>query len=481
MGVLYKERETILSAGIDVGTSTTKVIISRFVLMNTAGSSHIPRIEIISKEIVHKSPIFRTPLKDSLTIDTAGVEEIIHSQYHEAGVSPADIKTGAIIITGETATKKNAREMLHYLSGEAGDFLVATAGPDLEGIIAAKGSGAYQYSLKSGRVTANIDIGGGTANISVFKREKLLGTCTMHIGGRLIESNKGTITSISPPIRQLIEQEGWSLKEGESADHPHVEEVTRFMAASIARILKNEPSSKDNALILGHQPNWKVPIEAVMFSGGVAECMYKREVLGTSAVYSDIGMDLANALQENNSLLEWEWIKPEETVRATVLGAGMQTTEISGATIQVMPDDLPVKNVPVYKFSFAEGFEERLAQLEPSVKEAIDLYDSFQEGQNFILYLADLPYMRFRNIQSLAKEILKVMKLRPDPTQAILLGLQTDHAKVLGQTLRAINAEQSVICIDQINVDHGDYLDIGCALQSEVVPVVVKTLKFHSL
>ena len=36
--------------------------------------------------------------------------------------------------------------MLHTLSGFAGDFVVATAGPDLESIIAAKGAGAHIYS-----------------------------------------------------------------------------------------------------------------------------------------------------------------------------------------------------------------------------------------------------------------------------------------------------------------------------------------------
>ena len=138
-----RKQETIISAGIDIGTSTTKLIISRFSLMNVAGTSHVPRIEIVDKEILYKSPIFRTPLTDPSTIDVAEVEKIVRSQYAAAGIEAAQIETGAVIITGETATKQNASEMLHYLSSQAGDFLVATAGPDLEGIIAAKGSGAY--------------------------------------------------------------------------------------------------------------------------------------------------------------------------------------------------------------------------------------------------------------------------------------------------------------------------------------------------
>jgi ethanolamine utilization protein EutA len=108
------------------------------------------------------------------------------------------------------------------------------------------------------------------------------------------------------------------------------------------------------------------------------------------------------------------------------------------------------------------------------------MYDAVKEGQNFALYISELPYMRFKDIQQLAAAIIQVMGKRYDATQPIILVLQTDHAKVLGQTLLAMNVEPSVICIDQINVDHGDYMDIGRSLESGVVPVVVKTLTFHS-
>ena len=205
MGSFNRKKETMISAGIDIGTSTTKLIISRFSLMNVAGTTHVPKIEIVDKEILYKSPIFRTPLTDPSTINVAEVEKIIRSEYANAGIVASQIETGAVIITGETATKQNAREMLHYLSGEVGDFLVATAGPDLEGIIAAKGSGAYDYSSRSGKVIANIDIGGGTANIAVYKDKVLLGTCTMHIGGRLIEFHEGKVNSISPPCKSLLD------------------------------------------------------------------------------------------------------------------------------------------------------------------------------------------------------------------------------------------------------------------------------------
>ena len=62
-------KEKILSVGIDIGTSTTQVIFSRFTIENTSGEYMVPRIEITSKEIVYESPIYITPLCDERTID----------------------------------------------------------------------------------------------------------------------------------------------------------------------------------------------------------------------------------------------------------------------------------------------------------------------------------------------------------------------------------------------------------------------------
>lgn len=473
--------ETLMSAGIDIGTSTTKLVISRFSLMNVAGGTHVPRIEIIDKEILYRSPIFRTPLLSPTIIDINKIEQLIQNEYEIAGVLSQQIQTGAVIITGETATMKNAQEMVHHLSDVAGEFLVATAGPDLEGIIAAKGSGAYEYAKKTGKSVANIDIGGGTANIAVYQGDKMDGTCTLHIGGRLIEFENQRVKSISAPIQKLLTQEGWSLEINDSKNHPTIEKVTDWMAKLLGRVLSKSTTSKDEVLILGHHPEWIGDIDVITISGGISECMYGLEDTDYSkAVYDDIGIELAQALQKDEDLKNWEWVIPEETVRATVLGAGTQTTNISGATIQVDSKELPQKNLPVFEVSFENQIEIGLGKLQSSMNLAISMYDPGREGQNFVLYLKDFPYLNFKDIQEIAKGLLQSRLLKPKPEQPLIIVLQSDHAKVLGQTLQAQEASQSILCVDQVDVEHGDYMDIGRILQSGVVPVVIKTLTFHS-
>ena len=158
----------ILSVGIDIGTSTTQLVFSRITMENAAGFFSVPRISIVAKEVIYKSNVYLTPLRTAVIIDGEAVRRIVAGEFQKAGFSPADVDTGAVIITGESARKENAALVLEELSSFAGDFVVSTAGPDLESIIAGKGSGAFQYSLDHSCLTANLDIGGGTTNIVIF-------------------------------------------------------------------------------------------------------------------------------------------------------------------------------------------------------------------------------------------------------------------------------------------------------------------------
>ena len=138
----------IVSVGIDIGTSTTQVVFSRLTMENAAGYFAVPRVSIVDKQVIYKGQVHTTPLKSPVLIDGAGVREIVAREYGRAGFRPADVETGAVIITGESARKENAAAVLSELSGFAGDFVVSTAGPDLESIIAGKGSGAWRCSLE---------------------------------------------------------------------------------------------------------------------------------------------------------------------------------------------------------------------------------------------------------------------------------------------------------------------------------------------
>ena len=143
--------EVLLSVGLDVGTTSSQMVLSELTVENRAGSLAVPEMEIAQRKILYKSPIHFTPLLDGDRVDGEKLREIVDSEYEKAGIRKPEVDTGAIIITGETSRKENARTELEQLSGYAGDFVVATAGPALESVLAAKGAGAVEYGKKPGK------------------------------------------------------------------------------------------------------------------------------------------------------------------------------------------------------------------------------------------------------------------------------------------------------------------------------------------
>ena len=113
---------SLLSVGIDIGTSTTQLILSRLTLANRANPFSVPRIAIEDREVLYRSGIHFTPLLSDTVIDAEGVRTIVAEEYRKSGFAPEQVDTGAVIITGETARKENAREVLSALSQFAGDL-----------------------------------------------------------------------------------------------------------------------------------------------------------------------------------------------------------------------------------------------------------------------------------------------------------------------------------------------------------------------
>ena len=145
--------EQLLSVGLDVGTTSTQMILSRLTAENKASGFAVPKMEITDREILYRSPVHFTPLAAHNLVDAAALRTLIQKEYENAGITREQVDTGAVIITGETSRKENAKAVLEQLSDLAGDFVVATAGPDLESILAARGAGAFAKSdnVRSGK------------------------------------------------------------------------------------------------------------------------------------------------------------------------------------------------------------------------------------------------------------------------------------------------------------------------------------------
>ena len=474
--------EVILSVGIDIGTSTTQLIFSQLTIENRASSYTVPRIDIVDKEVVYRSKIYFTPLRSPTEIDSEAVKEIIRGEYKAAGKTPKDIRTGAVIITGETARKQNANEVLEALSDLAGDFVVATAGPDLESVLAARGAGADKLSKDRRTVIANLDVGGGTSNIALYQKGVLRGTCCLDVGGRLIKVENGKISYIFSKTQKLAAAHGIHIAVGDRADEQILFSVCRLMAAQLAQALYlAEPDAEHAGLYTnsGHPLPRDPAVRAVTFSGGVADCIYQ-EKDGDPYQYGDVGILLGRAIREDPDFRKTEMLTAAETIRATVVGAGVHITNVTGSTIRYEPGLLPLKNIPILKVP--EEDEASLEALTDSIKKQLPLFRPEGKAEQVAIALTGERYRSFSSVQALAKAILQGAEELIESRYPLVIVVENDIGKVLGNALNVmLDFRDPVVCIDGVRTMDGDYIDIGEPVAGgQVLPVVIKTLIFNS-
>lgn len=472
--------ESILSVGIDIGTSTTQVVFSRLTLDDTAGYFSVPKVSIVDKQVVYAGRIHTTPLLDAFHIDGEAVKALVAGEFAAAGLAPADIRTGAVIITGESARKENARLVLDKLSGFAGEFVVSTAGPDLEAIIAGKGSGAWQASMDSAGPVINIDIGGGTSNIVQFQRGETQAKGCLDIGGRQIcLAPDGTPSYISPSAALIAEACGVSIALGQKASEADVRTICEAMADLLFRWACGERSELLARLETAGSTPFLPPREAkqVFFSGGVAQCLYANEL--DPGKYGDIGVLLAQALRRSRFYERFAIGEGVQSIRATVVGAGSYTTSVSGSTIFYSGSLFPQQNLPVLKLTAEEQrscFEGQSAGLQEKMRWFLEQVD----GSRMILALPGEADPSYEALKRMAASIAGAAQAALPPDAPLFLVIESDTAKALGQTLYATMGKQRpVAAIDSIHVEQNDYVDLGKPLMNGlVIPVIVKTLIF---
>ncbi len=474
--------EQILSVGIDIGTTTTQLVFSRLTLENTASLVSAPHIEIVAKEVIYRSGIHFTPLQTEQEIDAGKTRALIEQEYQTAGITPEQVQTGAVIITGEAARKQNAETVLQVLSGFAGEFVVATAGPTLEGIIAGKGAGAAQESKQRGATIANLDIGGGTTNIAVFRNGDVLDTACLDIGGRLIQlrDNSGTVSYISAKMGKLISSMNLPIAVGQRSTAATFAALSQRMAQVLEEVLGlTPPSAELQMLLTDHDLRRDYKIDFVSFSGGVADCINPLSA-GDDYQYGDIGKILGQAIADSKILRQLEILPATETIRATVVGAGSHTTSVSGSTISVSPLALPLQNVPVLKLS-PEDETLPIPLWGEAIRKKVQWFNLEGEKQNLALAFKGPNTLSFDDLTTLAQGIISGMAEILCKTCPLIVVIEKDLAKVMGQTLRSLlEFKKDVICIDTVSVENGDYIDIGRELaDGNVVPVIVKTLAFN--
>lgn len=462
---LSEMSESILSVGIDIGTSTTCLAFCRLEIANLSSSWQIPDVEVVNKKIIYRSPIYFTPLKSNTTLDADSIAEIIEKEYQRAGINPGDVETGAVIVTGDTARKENAQAVISRISGLAGDFVAATVGPEFESVLAGRGSGAQKYSAEHTEIITNCDIGGGTSNSATFYDGRVTEASCMDIGGRLIRFKENTliIEYIYPKTAELAGGLGIEASEGRKITPEEINRITDEMAHLLLREISKDTVDK-----------------TISFSGGVGRLIYEKS-LPDDFIYNDIGVCLARSIKKELKNFNFsKVIKPEETTGATVIGTSNYSMEVSGSTIHISSREaLPMKNVPIATVKRAEELSKE--ELIKEIHENIAWRQNGDEKENIAVALTFERRIGFAKVKEISEAVVdSIGRAAEDTSAPLIVILKSDYGKVMGQTIKnLLPPEKDVLCIDNVDTGHGDYMDIGAPLRSgEAVPIVIKTLAF---
>src|SRR6266481_1505847 len=402
------------------------------------------RFVVVERKILWQSPILLTPYRSDYTIDVDDLGGFIGGCYAYAGLEPETVDSGAVILTGEALKRRNARAIADLFSEEAGKFVCASAGHHMECQMAAHGSGAVAVSGGHSATLLNVDIGGGTTKLALIESGRILATCAIAVGGRRIVARMARMVMGLMDLRQPGELARSLL-------------VTETWPAGLA--------------------NRRV--DAITFSGGVSEYLYKRETRGFGDLGEELAEELRHVLAHRHDLPPvWD---PGQGIRATVIGAAQFSVQISGNTILIAdPGKLPLQNLPVVTCDLALHGEVAADAVAAGVRGALARAD-FEEGESPVAL--SFPWQgdpSHERLHAVASGICAALPRTLNENMPLVLLIDGDVGKSLGRIiLHEVAPTAEVIAIDAVQLKEFDYVDIGSVIEpTNVVPIIIKSLLF---
>lgn len=421
--------------------------------------------------MIHRSDVILTPYSSERRIDTDALATFIARSYKDAGWSPDDVDTGAVITTGEAARKENAAGIVAIFSGQAGKFVCATAGHHLESLLAAHGSGAVALSRNAATpLVLNIDIGGGTTKLAVCRDGRVEETAALDIGARVVSwDGAGTIRAVTDAGARLAKEAGVRITPGDRSDEHALDGV----AERISELALHVPAGKDfdNASLWLTEPLIaRGSFHTLVFSGGVGEYINGSQ----DAEFGDLGLRLGRAIQRR--LGKFEVLRPVESIRATCIGASQYSVQVSGDTLFLSdPSLLPLRDLAAVAVRPEMPNASAIAD---EIRRGITRLD--REDGHFALAVRWHHGPAYPALHELCVGIADGTRELLGAGAPLVVVLDADLAGIVGQILRdELGVGVPIICIDQIALSDLDFIDIGAVVSGKsVVPVVVKSLVF---
>jgi len=355
----------------------------------------------------------------------------------------------------------------------------------MEAMLAAHGSGAVHASYDRHERVINVDIGGGTTKLSIIENGNVLITAALHIGGRLIAVDPdGVIKRLEPAGQAYAKRAGFSWQMGDQVKNNELDIVADSMADDLVSALTvPDPATEILDLYLTDPISGLNGISSVVFSGGVAEFVYKREPRD----FGDLGNRLGLSIRQrvDSGILPWCLIEDSEGIRATVLGASEYSTQLSGNTSYIgnAKSSLPRRNLQVMQteFDFTINFDGK--QLADTIRRNMQKFDLIGTEADLVLAFHWQGHPDYQRVRALADGINAGIEERISRNKTIYIILDADIAMNLGRILKEdLAIKNDLLVIDGLALWNFDYIDLGRMREpSNTVPVMIKSLVFKDV
>jgi len=479
--IWMQDNVSLTSVGIDIGSSGTQIVFSRLALRRR-GESLSSRYYVESRATIYQSPVALTPYQSETRIDELALGKIIDNAYSEARLHPDDIDAGVVILTGEALRRENAAGIAGVIAEQGGEFVCATAGHHMESMLAAYGSGAAKVSHDRAARLLNIDIGGGTTKLAIVERGKVLHTAAVHIGGRLLVTDRDyRIVRLDPAGQFHARQAGYEWKQGDVVTREQMARVAEWMADSLIMAIRGDalPEALASLYLTERLPRLG-SVEGVMFSGGVAEYVYDRE----QRDFGDMGKLCGTALRKKieAGALPWPRLPAVECIRATALGASEYSVQLSGNTTFISSPAvlLPRRNLQVLQPACEFESEVDPMEIAAAIDRHFTAFDIAEGEQEVALAFRWHGAPSYERIAAFARGIALGMAKSVAGGKPLFIVLDGDIAQTLGAILRdEMSIKSELLVIDGVTLWDFDYIDLGrIRYPSNTVPVTVKSLVF---
>ena len=473
---LNDENEIILlSVGVDIGSSTSHIVFSKIV-MEQYGNRYF----VSKREVLFESGILLTPYASGITIDADVLNSFLEEQYALAEITPADIDTGALILTGVAVRRRNARAIADLFAEHAGKFVVVSAGDALETTLVAYGSGAVILSTEQDKKVMNVDIGGGTTKVAICENGEIVDMTVIDVGARTIcVDEQGRVQRIEPSAERYAEELEIKLELDQIISTDDMNKFADCMVKKLFQIMGGAEYDDYTSLYLRLPPlKHADKPDIISFSGGVSEYIYDNE----QKSFGDLGPLLASGIKQQVEKWGPEIIPPVEGIRATVVGASQYTVQVSGNTIFVEPSSvLPQRNIPVITpvLSLDNNELDRDA-ISLSIRDALTRKNLEESDVPIALCFSWKGSATYTRLDSFCRGVASGMAPLLDRGLPLVLVNDCDVGGLIGLHCHSvIKLSNPVVSIDGIVLSEFDFIDIGSLFEaSGAVPVVIKSLVF---